>query len=151
MTRIYFWHPELVLGLFSAGTPYIPPEPTWLDQAAYEKKFPTFAYQKMFGSKAFEEAVQGPEMIRLMFIATFYPEPGPNGEMPYSPIKGAMVENWPLLKKSDMMTDEVSVARLSRYTAAAPCCAWSHWPASRRFDVRSLLTVHASIRDDIAQ
>jgi hypothetical protein len=44
ITRVYLYYPSLVAGLFSADTPYLPPEPRWLEWDKYVEKFPTFKY-----------------------------------------------------------------------------------------------------------
>src|SRR5438552_18605908 len=105
VTRVYLYHAEVVAGIFSAGTPYLPPEPAWLEFGEYVEKFPTFKYQQHFGGKELESKIQTKEDIRLFFIAGYYGR-GPNGEMPFS-TKGALTENWPLLIKSDVLSDEV--------------------------------------------
>lgn len=105
ITRVYLYYPSLVAGLFSAGTPYLPPEPRWLEWDKYAEKFPTFKYQKHFGSTELELQIQTREAIRQFFIAGYYGR-GPNGEMPFS-TEGALVCNWPLLIKSEVLTDEV--------------------------------------------
>lgn len=108
ITRMYLYHPNLIAGIFSAGTPYLPPEPRWLEWDEYVAKFPTFAYQKYFSSLNFESKIQTKEEIRLFFVAGYYGR-GPNGEMPFS-TEGALMHNWPLLIKSDVLTDKVCAA-----------------------------------------
>lgn len=105
VTRIYLFYAEIVQAIFSARTPYLAPEPAWLEWDAYVAKYPTFRYQKRFGSPKFEELLSNPEMIRLFFIAGYYGK-GPNGERPFD-TEGPLLENWPKLIKSDVLTDDV--------------------------------------------
>ncbi|MCJ1251901.1 hypothetical protein MMC30_009139 [Trapelia coarctata] len=44
ITRVFIYHPTLVAGIFSAGTPYLPPEPKWLEFEEYIEKYPIFKY-----------------------------------------------------------------------------------------------------------
>ena len=105
VTRVFHYHPSIVQAIFSCGTPYLPPEPEWLEFDDYIKKYPTFKYQKHFGGKELEFDTE--EQIRLFFIAGYYGK-GPNGEMPFS-TERALIENWPLLIKSDVLSDEVGI------------------------------------------
>ena len=106
VTRIFLYHPTIVAGIFSAGTPYLPPEPKWLEFDEYVAKYPTFKYQKHFGAYEFASRLKTTEDIRLFFIAGYYGK-GPNGELPFS-TEGALFDNWPLLIKSEVLSDEVS-------------------------------------------
>lgn len=104
VTRTYLYYPELVSHIFTLGTPYLPPMKEWLDFHEYVEKYPTFKYQGQFAGKALEERLSTKIALRQFWIAT-YGGRGPNGEAAFS-TERALFENWHLLIKSDVLTEE---------------------------------------------
>lgn len=112
-TRTYLHHPDLVSHIFTLGTPYLPPEKEWLEFDQYIAKYPTFKYQGQFAGKALEERLSSKEALRQFWIAT-YGGRGPNGEAAFS-TERALFENWPLLQRSDQLTEEELIFYVEEY------------------------------------
>ncbi|KAG6986546.1 bifunctional epoxide hydrolase 2 [Physcia stellaris] len=102
VSRVYLYHPNLVKGIFSLGTPYLPPDREWLDFDAMIVEKPTFEYQRNFGSQDFEDHLQSKDAIHDFFNATFGGR-GPNGELGFS-TKGVLVENWKILEEGTQLS-----------------------------------------------
>ena len=103
-TRTYLYHPELVSHIFTLGTPYLPPLKEWLEFEDYIAKYPTFKYQGQFAGKELEQRLSTKAALRQFWIAT-YGGQGPNGEAAFS-TERALFENWPLLIRSDLLSEE---------------------------------------------
>lgn len=71
VSRVYLYNPALVKAIFTLGTPYLPPNPNWLDFDELIKEKPTFEYQRYFGSSEFENYLRSDKEIREFFNATF--------------------------------------------------------------------------------
>ncbi|MCJ1440501.1 MAG: hypothetical protein MMC23_000985 [Stictis urceolatum] len=104
VARVAEYHPQIVAAIFSAGTPYLPVEPRWLEFSEYVEKYPTFKYQGYFGGSEFEKIFKTDEDIRQFMIAGFYGK-GPNGELPFS-TERPLFENWPILKRSEVISED---------------------------------------------
>ena len=154
--RVAEYHPQIVAAIFSAGTPYLPVEPRWLEFSEYVEKYPTFKYQGYFGGSEFEKIFKTDEDIRQFMIAGFYGK-GPNGELPFS-TERPLFENWPILKRSEVISEDVMDRPLlqqkislmmigarilhSRICAAWHACTLSVFPRSSGLQKRSANTSH---------
>lgn len=112
VSRVYLYHPALVKAIFTLGTPYLPPNPKWLDFDEMIKEKPTFEYQRYFGSSEFENYLQSDKEIREFFNATFGGR-GPYGELGFS-TKWPLVDNWKVLQKGTQLSQKVRTTTDSR-------------------------------------
>jgi soluble epoxide hydrolase / lipid-phosphate phosphatase len=105
--RVALWYPALVSHIFSICTPYTPPSKTFRSTEDIVKAVPQFAYQLHLAGDEVEQALQTPDQIR-QFLLGLYGARGPNGEMPFDPTRGVLLENLPKLEPPSLLGDQVS-------------------------------------------
>ncbi|RFU80345.1 alpha beta-hydrolase [Trichoderma arundinaceum] len=120
---------DLVSHIFTLGTPYLPPMQEWLEFEDYIVKYPTFKYQGQFAGKELENRLSSKEALRQFWIAT-YGGRGPNGEAAFS-TERALFENWPLLIRSDVLSEEELIYYVEEY-ARNGISAALNWYRNRR-------------------
>lgn len=78
--RFALWHPELLHGVFSVCTPFLPPSPTYLDLPRVVGLLPNFRYQvQLAGPDVEREVASDPAKIRGL-LTGLYGARGPAGE-----------------------------------------------------------------------
>ncbi|KAF3770480.1 alpha/beta-hydrolase [Cryphonectria parasitica EP155] len=91
--RFALWHPELLKGVFSICTPYVPPSPVFIDIPDMIKRLPNFSYQaQLAGPDVEREIGSDPDKIRG-WLKGMYGAQGPAGEHVFSVEKGVFFEN----------------------------------------------------------
>ncbi|KAH6876891.1 Alpha/Beta hydrolase protein [Thelonectria olida] len=104
--RTALWYPDLVLGVFSIGTPYIPPSPTFssLEDVVKSERLANFSYQLQFKGVAVEEEIQDGNKVR-QFLNALYGGMGSRGETGFNTKDGVLFENLAVLNRSRLLTE----------------------------------------------
>ncbi|KAH6973366.1 Alpha/Beta hydrolase protein [Ilyonectria destructans] len=105
--RTALWHAELVLGVFSIGTPYNPPSPTFLffEDVVASGRADGVNYHLQFEGATVQDEIQGIEKIQ-QFLNALYGGVGPRGEVGFNTKDGVLFENLPILGLSKHLTKQ---------------------------------------------
>lgn len=91
--RLALWHPDLIRGVFSVCTPYVPPSSQYADLPTVVKLLPNFRYQvQLAGPDVEREIGSDPAKIRGL-LTGLYGARGPSGEDVFTTDHGVHFEN----------------------------------------------------------
>lgn len=112
--RTAMWFPDLVQGIFSIGTPFIPPSSVFLtlDDATRSKRLMTLRYQLQFRGTAIEDKIRDEEKVR-QFLNAMFGGANAEGEVGFSVTEGVLFDNLPKLDQSRL----ISGHELDHYTS----------------------------------
>lgn len=138
--RFSLWHPNLIRGVFSICTPYVPVSPVYIDLEATVQRLPNFRYQlQLAGPDVEREIGSDPDKLRGM-LSGMYGAVGPNGEHVFSVDKGVYFENLDKMGKCPLLNeDEVEfyVRQYSRNGMRGPL----NWYRTRKFNYEEELAL----------
>ena len=102
------WHPEFISGVFVVCTPYIKPNPKWveLDTIINAGHLQNFGYQVQFAGPEVEKKIDSPEKIGQFLNAMYGGVPKAGAGPGFTPNKGIAFENIDKLKKTRLMSNE---------------------------------------------
>ena len=104
--RVAQWYPQMIKGVFSVCTPYVPPNPTKITLEQMVQLLPNFTYQVHFAGPEVEAVLgSNPQKIR-QFLNTLYGGRGPNGESAFNVKKGVIFENLDKIGSNPFMDKE---------------------------------------------
>ncbi|KAF5023985.1 hypothetical protein F66182_3930 [Fusarium sp. NRRL 66182] len=105
--KVAYWYPELIKGVFSVCTPYMPPRETFipLEDMVKSGRLSNFAYQLQFKGPEVESRLQGQEKVR-QFLNALYGGRTPDGELGFSTKEGVLFDNLPQLGHSPLVSKE---------------------------------------------
>ncbi|KAF1983059.1 epoxide hydrolase-like protein [Aulographum hederae CBS 113979] len=102
--RCALWHPTLISHVFSVCSPYVPPTETLVTTEQLVKgPMPQFGYQLHLASGEVEKRITSKNDIRQL-LSGIYNSAGPNGERVFSPQKGILFENLPLIRPTRLLS-----------------------------------------------
>ncbi|KAF1962007.1 alpha/beta-hydrolase [Byssothecium circinans] len=105
--RAALWHPELVTHVFSVCTPYAPPSKEYISTEDLVKgPLPQFGYQLHLASGEVEKVIKDEQSIR-QFLKGMFGGRGPNGEIVFSPERGVLSDNLPLIGDSKLLNGKI--------------------------------------------
>ncbi|KAH6973341.1 Alpha/Beta hydrolase protein [Ilyonectria destructans] len=104
--RTALWYPNLVLGIFSVCTPFIPPSRVFLslDDAICSGTRPELRPRLQIRSMEVENKIQDAEQVR-QFLNAMFGGVGPHDEVGFSTEDGILSENLPKLNRSRLVSD----------------------------------------------
>lgn len=105
--RLVVWHPELIKGVFSVCTPFLPPSPTWvsIEDQIKAGRLTNFRYQLQLAGPDVENTLTTGKLI-WQFLNGIFGGVGPNGEMAFTTKDGVIFDNLALLGPSPLFTKE---------------------------------------------
>ena len=99
------YKPHLVSDIFSIGTPYFAPSPSYVSLGPITKKImPSFQYQLQFASGELEERIRSKNEIR-MFLNAIFGGVGAGGERGFDPTNGVLFDNLPKLQANNLLSE----------------------------------------------
>jgi len=148
--RFALWHPDMVRAVFSVCTPYMPPNPTWIDPEEMVARLPNFRYQLQLAGPDVEAGIVGRDKLRS-FLAGMYGARGPSGEAMFSTDKGVLLSNLdrmagatsPLLSSEEL---DYYAAEYARTGMRGPL----NWYRTRRINYDEELELVAAGRSRVA-
>lgn len=100
------WYPELIKGVFSVCTPYVPPSPGgYVPLEEFVKRVPNFRYQVQLAGREVEEGVVGREKTRG-FLEGMYGARDGEGRQLFDVAEGVHVERLEGMERSPLLSEE---------------------------------------------
>lgn len=104
--RFALWHPEMLKGVFSICTPYVPVSAEFVDIPAMIEKLPNFKYQaQLAGPDVEREIGSDPAKIRGL-LNGIYGARGSDGSLVFSVDHGVHFQNLDKMEKSPLLSEE---------------------------------------------
>ncbi|KAM0347890.1 hypothetical protein ACHAP4_011153 [Fusarium culmorum] len=104
--RTALWFPDLVQGIFSVGTPFIPPTQIYrsLDDVTRSEHMKNLRYQLQFqGTHISDEMTDEPKIRQ--FLNAMFGGRGPQDQVGFDPSRGIIFHNLPRLNRSRLLSD----------------------------------------------
>ncbi|KAF4458614.1 epoxide hydrolase [Fusarium albosuccineum] len=135
--RVALWCPELVQGVFSISSPFLPPSKVFrtLDDVTKAGELRCLRYQLKLKGPEVEEEIQYEGKTRQFLNAT-YGGLGPNNEVGFTAGDGVLLDRLPVLNRSHLVSNK----ELDHYVAEYSRCAHSslrgplNWYRTRTHD-----------------
>ncbi|RTE68523.1 hypothetical protein BHE90_017100 [Fusarium euwallaceae] len=105
--RTAMWFPDLVQGVFSIGTPFIPPSSVFLspDDAARSKGPMSSRYQTQFRGTEIEDEIRDEERV-WQFLDAMFGGASTEGDVGFSVTEGVLFGNLPKLGQSRLISGD---------------------------------------------
>ncbi|CAN8096411.1 unnamed protein product [Discula destructiva] len=104
--RFALWHPEMLQGVFSICTPYVPVSPEFIDIPALIQRLPNFTYQlQLSGPDVEREIGSDPAKIRAL-LSGAYGGRAAGGAVVFSIQHGVYLDRLDNVSKSPLLDDE---------------------------------------------
>jgi pimeloyl-ACP methyl ester carboxylesterase len=115
--RTALWFPDLVQGIFSIGTPFIPPSSIYrsLDDVTQSEGVKSLRYQLQFQGTIIDNEITDETKVRQFLNATFGGK-GPENEVGFNASEGILFHNLPRLNQSQFLSDVELDYYTSRYS-----------------------------------
>lgn len=138
--RLALWHPSLIRGVFSVCTPYVGPNPQYLDLETVVKLLPNFRYQvQLAGLDVEREIGSDPAKIRGL-LTGIYGGRGPQGEPVFTTDEGVIFDRLDKMGECPLLSgDEVDfyVEQYARNGMRGPL----NWYRTRRHNYEEELAL----------
>ncbi|KAG8664738.1 hypothetical protein FPOAC2_07371 [Fusarium poae] len=114
--RTALWFPDLVQGIFSVGTPFIPPSQIYrsLDDVAQSEDMKNLRYQLQFRGTQIDEEITEETKVR-QFLNAMFGGTGPHDEVGFDASTGIIFHNLSKLNRSHLLSDAELEYYVSRY------------------------------------
>ncbi|KAL9561376.1 hypothetical protein ACKAV7_014731 [Fusarium commune] len=115
--RTALWFPGLVQGIFSVGTPFIPPSRIYrsLDDVTQREGMKSLRYQLQFQGALIDKEITDETKIR-QFLNAMFGAKGPENEVGFHAAEGILFHNLPKLNQSQLLSNVEMDYYVSRYS-----------------------------------
>ncbi|RSL45856.1 hypothetical protein CEP54_014099 [Fusarium duplospermum] len=114
--RVAMWFPDLVLGLFSIGVPFIPPSSRFLtlEDTTRSGKFTTLRHQLQLRGREIEDSIKDKEEVR-QFLNAMFGGTTADGEPGFDVTNGVLFENLAKINQPRIISDDELDYYTSKY------------------------------------
>ncbi|KNB18669.1 hypothetical protein FOXG_22331 [Fusarium oxysporum f. sp. lycopersici 4287] len=111
------WFPDLVQGIFSVGTPFIPPSRIYrsLDDVTQREGMKSLRYQLQFQGALIDKEITDETKIR-QFLNAMFGAKSPENEVGFHAAEGILFHNLPKLNQSQLLSNVEMDYYVSRYS-----------------------------------
>ncbi|KNB16769.1 hypothetical protein FOXG_14841 [Fusarium oxysporum f. sp. lycopersici 4287] len=115
--RTALWFPDLVQGIFSVGTPFIPPSRIYrsLDDVTQREAMKSLRYQLQFQGVLIDKEITDETKIR-QFLNAMFGAKSPENEVGFHAAEGILFHNLPKLNQSQWLSNVEMDYYVSRYS-----------------------------------
>lgn len=114
--RFALWHPEMLKGVFSICTPYVPVSKEFADIPQLIERLPNFRYHaQLAGPDVEREIGSDPAKIRGL-LSGIYGGCGSDGSLAFTVEKGVHFENLDKMGKSPLLDDDETAYYVKQYS-----------------------------------